>query len=140
METPQQAAANTQPSFSEQSFWDKLGQFATQAGKDLVEKVLTLYFAAQRPETPMWAKLVIFSALAYFILPADVVPDFIPFTGYADDLSTIASAMAAVAMAITPEVKNLAKQQVQQWFGEETVAPPADTPKASDSIRVISIE
>jgi len=125
--------------FSEQSFWQKLKDFATYAGREVVEKALTLFFAAQRDETPLWAKTVIYSALAYFILPTDVIPDFIPLSGYADDLGTLVLALGTVTTSITPEVEASAKQTVDSWFG---VQQPGErtTPRESDPIRVIEIE
>jgi uncharacterized membrane protein YkvA (DUF1232 family) len=103
----------------EQSFWDKLKKFAAQAGKEVVERALTLYYAAQRPETPLWAKAVIYSALAYFILPTDAIPDLAPIAGFTDDLGALTAALTAVALCITPEVKQEAKQKVQDWFGSD---------------------
>ncbi|NJO77955.1 MAG: DUF1232 domain-containing protein [Cyanobacteria bacterium RM1_2_2] len=125
--------------YSEQSFWDKLRKFAAQAGKQVVERALTLYYAAQRPETPAWAKMVIYSSLAYFVLPTDAVPDFTPFVGYSDDLTAILSALSAVAMSITPEVKASARQKAQEWFGEDA-DQPHDCPQAGDPIREIVID
>lgn len=104
--------------FSEAGFWSKLKDFAVYAGREVVEKALILFYAAQRPETPLWAKTIIYSALAYFILPADAVPDIIPIAGYADDLTSLIAALGAVAMCITPEVKQAARQKVQDWFGD----------------------
>ncbi len=136
------------PAYSEQSFWEKLKGAAVYAGREVIEKALTLYLTAQRPETPLWAKMVIYSALAYFVLPTDLIPDFVPLTGYADDLGTLATALGTVVMSITPEIKQAAKQQVNDWFGDPTAAGvglPArsvyrDVPQAGDSIRVISID
>lgn len=130
--------------YSEQGLWDKLRRVALQAGREVVEKVLMLYYAAQRPETPLWAKMVIYSSLAYFVLPADAIPDITPFVGYTDDLSALVSALAAVAMSITPEVKESARQKVQDWFGEDKGEPAnyaqAEHPQAGDSIREIAID
>ncbi|MDG2617292.1 DUF1232 domain-containing protein [Thermoleptolyngbya sichuanensis A183] len=125
--------------FSEQGFWQSLQRAAVYAGREVVEKALTLYFAAQRPETPVWAKTVIYSALAYFILPADAIPDFVLLTGYVDDLGTLAAALGAVAMAITPEVKAAAKQKVTDWFGDGTEVSSGSAPEG-DAIREIVIE
>lgn len=130
----------SQAAYSEQGFWEKLKQFAAQAGQSVVEKALTLYFAAQRPETPLWAKLVIYSSLAYFVLPTDAIPDFTPIVGYSDDLSTIVSALATVAMSITPEVKESARQKAQEWFGTPASDPQRDCPQSGDTIREIVIE
>lgn len=126
--------------YSEQSFWEKLKNVAVYAGRELIEKALTLYLTAQRPETPLWAKMVIYSALAYFVLPTDMIPDFVPLTGYADDLGTLATALGTVIMSVTPEIQQTAKERVNQWFGEPTVAADRNVPQADDPIRVISID
>lgn len=128
-----------QSDFSEQQFIEKLKRFAVQAGRQVVERALTLYYTAQRPETPLWAKTVIYSALVYWIVPTDAVPDLMPFVGYSDDLSTLLSAVAAVAMSITPEVKETARQQVDQWFGDST-NQAAEGPRPQDEIREIAID
>jgi len=127
--------------FSDKKFWNKLARFATQAGREVVEKALTLYFAAQRPETPLWARTVIYSALAYFILPTDAIPDMTPIVGFADDLGTLAAALATVAMAITPEVKKAAHQKVLDWFGEDLPEVETEPVAQGDNpVRVITIE
>ena len=124
----------------EQGFWQKLRGFAKIAGKEVIEKALILLYTAQRPETPLWAKTVIYSALAYFILPTDIVPDFVPVTGYADDLATLVTALGAVSMCITPDVKNMAKQKVNDWFGENDFQPNTSVSKEGESIREIPID
>ena len=104
--------------YSETGFWEKLKNYALAAGSELVEKALWLYYAAQRPETPAWAKTVIFGALAYFISPIDAIPDVIPVVGYADDLGAIAAAIGMVSLYITEEVKVQASQKMKDWFGK----------------------
>jgi hypothetical protein len=42
--------------YSEESFWDKLKGYAKSAGKEVVEKALLLFYAAQQEQTPKWAK------------------------------------------------------------------------------------
>ncbi|NJL21018.1 MAG: DUF1232 domain-containing protein [Leptolyngbyaceae cyanobacterium SM1_3_5] len=123
--------------YTDQNFWEKLRKFATQAGREVVEKALTLYYAAQRPETPLWAKTVIYSALAYFVLPTDAIPDLTPIAGYADDLGALAAAITTVAMCITPEVKRNAKQKLEDWFGKEGDREPT---KTAEPIGEIPIE
>lgn len=127
------------PTYSEDNFWEKLRKFATQAGRQVVERALILYYAAERPETPTWAKMVIYSSLAYFILPTDAVPDFAPIIGYSDDVATLLSALTAVAMSITPEVKESARQKTQEWFGDDA-EELSDCPQANDAIREIAID
>ena len=126
--------------YSDNNFWQKITAFAAQAGREVVEKALTLFYAAQRPETPLWAKTVIYSALAYFILPADAIPDFVPLAGYADDLGTLIAALGTVAMCITPEVQEAARQQVRVWFGDPDSSSEQSYPSAEHPIREIQID
>ena len=105
--------------YSQAGFWGKINNYAIKAGSGLVEKALRLYYAAQCPETPVWAKTVISSALAYFILPIDAIPDPIPFVGFVDDLGAIAAAIGIVSLYITEEVKEQARQKMKVWFSKE---------------------
>lgn len=102
--------------FSETSFWDKLTKYAKKAGLKVIEPSLKMYYAAQDPDTPVWAKSIIYGALGYFILPVDAIPDVAPVVGFSDDLATIAAALAAVATNIKDEHVEKAKQKMQEWF------------------------
>lgn len=102
--------------YTDSSFWEKIKNFAKQAGLEVIEKAFWLYFAAQRPETPAWAKTVIYSALAYFISPLDAVPDITPVIGYGDDLGILAGAIATVSFYITDEVKEETSKKLKTWF------------------------
>lgn len=104
--------------YSEDSFWQKLLNFARAAGREVVEQALSLYYTAQAPETPTWAKTVIYGALGYFIFPVDAIPDVTPAVGYGDDLGVLVAALATVAAHVTPEIKALAKEKAAEWFGE----------------------
>ena len=104
--------------YSDSSFWQKLQRFANVAGRVVVERALWLYYAAQRPDVPVWARTVIYTALAYFILPADAIPDFTPAAGYADDLGALLVALTTVAAYITPDIRQQAKDKLEEWFGE----------------------
>ena len=103
--------------FDDGSFWSKIKQFALKAGREVIEKALWLYYAAQQPNTPAWAKTVIYGALAYFVLPVDAVPDAIPVAGFTDDLGALAAALGTVSMYVTDQVKTMASEKMKEWFG-----------------------
>lgn len=105
--------------YSDETFWEKVARFAKRAGREVIEKALWLHFAAQDEKTPVWAKTTMYGALAYFIVPADMIPDIIPGAGFTDDLGALAAAVTTVAVYITPAVKAKATEQVNRWFGEE---------------------
>lgn len=109
---------NLSMTYSDELFWEKLSLFATKAGKEVVEKALTLYYAAEHPKTPTKHKLLIYGALAYLILPADAIPDILPAVGLGDDLSALVVAAGTIASNINEEVKETAKQRMKEWFGD----------------------
>ena len=103
--------------YSQTGFWNKLHNFARTAGREAVEHALSLYYAAQAPETPAWAKTIIYGVLGYFILPVDAIPDLIPVVGFSDDLAALVAALATVEIHVTPEIKERAKKKAAEWFG-----------------------
>lgn len=105
--------------YTEESFWTKVGAFARTAGIEVVEKALILFFCLQDRDTPATAKALIASALGYFIVPTDVIPDITPVAGFADDLGALAMALAAVVLHIKPEHRRQARERMKEWFGDD---------------------
>jgi len=118
-EKSQQPSTGFEQEYSEKNFWAKLKSYARKAGIDVVNPALQLYYASQSKDTPPWAKGVIYGALGYFISMIDAVPDITPIVGYTDDLGVMVAALAAIAVNITPEIKQQAKNKAQHWFGED---------------------
>jgi uncharacterized membrane protein YkvA (DUF1232 family) len=102
--------------YSEDGFWEKVGSAFMAAGQAFGEIVLKLYYAAQDPDTPMWAKSTIYTALGYFIFPVDAIPDITPMVGYLDDLGVLTIAVATVAAHIKDEHVAKAKETLKRWF------------------------
>lgn len=73
---------------------------------------VALYFCMIDPQTPLPAKATIAGALAYFLLPADAIPDVIAGLGFTDDASVIATTLVAVSTCITDKHK----QQASEFF------------------------
>ena len=116
--------------YDEESFWKKVRSFALQAGKELIEKALILYYCLQDGDTPAWAKTVIIGALGYFIWPLDAIPDFTPAVGYADDLGVIVAAIGTVMMHIKPGHRRKAKEKMKEWFGDDEKPDDSGDPTA----------
>lgn len=103
--------------YSDKSFWDKLQEYAKDAGEKVLSPALKMYYAATDADTPAWAKAVIFAALGYFISPIDAIPDITPIVGYADDLGVLTATLATVASYIKEEHTKKAKETLKKWFG-----------------------
>lgn len=82
----------------DRGLWDKLRRTAGQV--PFVEDVVAAYYCATDRATPLYVKAVLMGALAYFIIPTDVIPDFIVGFGYTDDASVLAAALAAVRSSL----------------------------------------
>jgi len=70
-----------QENFSDDGFWEKFVKYAKSAGEEVITKMLWLYYAAQHLATPARAKGITYSALGYFILPIDTIPNAMPRIG-----------------------------------------------------------
>lgn len=105
--------------FSESGFWSKAGTIFRKAGRAVIEPALILYYAARRPETPAWAKSVVYGALAYLVMPVDAIPDALPVIGFTDDLGVLVAAVGTIAAYINDDVKAAARAKLAAWFGAD---------------------
>jgi uncharacterized membrane protein YkvA (DUF1232 family) len=83
------------------SFWTKAKRVAAKL--PFAEDLLAAYYCAFDYATPLQVKAALLGALAYFVLPFDAIPDFLPFLGYADDAAVLLTALRLVAGHIRPE-------------------------------------
>lgn len=104
--------------YSEESLWEKIKKYSKAAGTKVVYAVLLLYYAMTDSKVSIKTKLFIAAALGYFILPTDAVLDLTPIIGYSDDLGVLLFALKQISTAITPEVKENARNKIGEWFSE----------------------
>ena len=57
------------------------------------------------PRTPIGLKAILAAALAYVVLPVDLVPDVIPILGQADDLTVLLLVLDLFVQNAPPEVR-----------------------------------
>ena len=68
--------------------------------------------------TSVKSRLLIAASLGYFILPTDAIFDLTPIIGYSDDLGVLLFALTQIASSITPEIKEKARNKINEWFVE----------------------
>lgn len=117
METPDNLQ-KYEKHYNEDNFWNKIVKVAKRAGEKLVYAALLLYYVMREPGTTQPDKLKIIGALGYFILPLDLIPDWIPVVGFTDDLAALTWVLFTIAKNVTPQVKENAKAKLGEWFGD----------------------
>ncbi|GGH88687.1 uncharacterized membrane protein YkvA (DUF1232 family) [Pullulanibacillus pueri] len=106
--------------YIKEGFWKKIKRYASRV--PFVNEAVALYYCALDSKTPVWAKGVAVGALAYFIMPTDALPDFLPLLGYTDDASVVAAALASLGKYVKEEHKAKAYQALtgkKEIKGEE---------------------
>lgn len=81
-------------------FWDKLLAMAGRV--PFAEELAAAFYCVSDPATPPKVKGVLLAALAYFVLPFDAIPDFLPVFGFTDDAAVLALAIRLVSKNIQP--------------------------------------
>ena len=79
----------------------------------LRRQVLTLWFCARHPRTPLAAKLLAALVAAYALSPIDLIPDFIPVLGYLDDLILVPAGVYLTLRLIPEDVVAEARAQAE---------------------------
>ena len=100
----------------ERGFWDKMRKYIRRV--PFVEDAVAGYYCAVDPATPLQVKAVLFGALAYFVLPIDIVPDFIAWLGFTDDAAVLYAALRTVAPHIKSTHRAQAKTAIDRIAGE----------------------
>jgi uncharacterized membrane protein YkvA (DUF1232 family) len=93
-------------------FWVKLRRVG--AGLPFAEDLLAAYYCAFDRDTPLQVKAALLGALAYFVLPFDVIPDVLPVIGFTDDAAVLATAIRLVAGSITPAHRAAARAALER--------------------------
>ena len=79
-------------------FWVKLRR--AMGSIDFAREAVAAWYCATDPTTPVRVKAILIGALAYFILPVDVIPDVIVGLGFTDDAAVFWAAWKAVSSHI----------------------------------------
>lgn len=105
--------------FSDGKFWDKIKEVAKKIGLKTTSYALILYYVLQKKEVPFKDKMLITGCLGYFILPIDLIPDFIPIAGYTDDVAGMIFAIRKCMDYVDDEIKQNVSNKLVSWFDVE---------------------
>jgi uncharacterized membrane protein YkvA (DUF1232 family) len=96
----------------ERRFWRKVRRVLVRV--PFAEDLLAAYFCAVDRHTPTYVRAVLLGAVAYFVLPSDMIPDLLAPLGFSDDASVIAAAITAVGSHLQPRHRDQARDRLQQ--------------------------
>jgi len=99
------------------NFWSKARRVLGRV--PFLEDAVAAYYCARDPGTPTQVKAVLFGALAYFILPTDLVPDILTAFGFVDDAAIITYAYRKVADYVTDAHRRKARTALDELRAED---------------------
>ncbi len=67
-----------------------------------VRHAVAMWHAMKDEATPMAAKAMIAGALLYFVMPVDLVPDFLVGMGFTDDAAVMIATLRAMSAHLKP--------------------------------------
>jgi uncharacterized membrane protein YkvA (DUF1232 family) len=86
------------------------------------EDLLAAYYCAFDRATPSRAKGILIGALAYFVLPVDLVPDLVLGLGFTDDLAVLLAAFNVVRTHVTEAHRQRARETLARLMAGERVS------------------
>lgn len=109
----------------EASFWDKLRRHLGRV--PFLDEALAAYYCARDRETPTRVKAVLMGALAYFVVPSDMIPDILAWAGFTDDAAVLAIAIQTVAPHIRPRHREQARRVLGQEQSDAAASEPGNS-------------
>lgn len=99
---------------------DKLRPWALKAGRIATRPLLQFYYVMVDEKTSTLDRVLIYAAIAYTIIPMDLVPRTIyKYLGVLDDGIAMLYVYKKIKNKITPEINIKVEDTLNEWFGVE---------------------
>ncbi len=109
---PKDAKDQTMQAPDEKTFWRKMKGSVKKAGEEIAVMGIKSWLAMADSNTSVRHKAILGGALAYFVLPTDMVPDVLAGVGFTDDMAALTLAANSVGNAITKEHEAQAREKL----------------------------
>ncbi|NVO16848.1 MAG: DUF1232 domain-containing protein [Rhodoplanes sp.] len=93
-------------------FWPKIRRVVAKV--PFAEDLLAAYYCAFDRATPHHVRVALFGALAYFVLPTDLVPDVVPALGFTDDAVVLATVVRLFFTHLSPDHRAAARHALDE--------------------------
>ena len=106
------ASDQTMQAPDEKTFWRKMKNSIKKAGEEIAVMGIKSWLAMADSNTSVRHKAILGGALAYFVLPTDMVPDVLAGVGFTDDMAALTLAANSVGNAITDSHEAQAREKL----------------------------
>jgi uncharacterized membrane protein YkvA (DUF1232 family) len=103
-----------------QGFFPKLVRVL--ASVPFAEDAVAAYYCAFDRTTPLKARGILLAALAYFVMPFDVIPDFILGLGFTDDMAVLFAALNVIRTHMQAHHRERARETLERIRRGEEVS------------------
>ncbi len=83
--------------------------------KILRDNAVILYYAWRHPLTPQYVKGLLTMLVIYMLSPIDILPDYLPLLGIADDATLVTAAALYLTRLLPGPVLAESKRQSEKW-------------------------
>lgn len=99
---------------------DKLRPWALRVGRVAARPILQFYYVMTDDKTSTLDRVLIYAAIAYTILPMDLVPRAVyKFLGVLDDGVAVMYVYRKIKGMITPKINAKVEDRLNEWLGVE---------------------
>ena len=99
---------------------DKLRPWALKVGRIATRPLLQFYYVMVDEKTSTLDRVLIYAAIAYTIIPMDLVPRTVyKYLGVLDDGIAMLYVYKKIKNRITPEINSKVEDTLNEWFGIE---------------------
>lgn len=92
-------------------FWPTLRRAARHV--PFAEELVAAYYCALDRRTPFRVRAMLLGALAYFVLPTDMVPDLLLGIGFTDDVTVLLGVLGVVRAHINEDHRTAAREALE---------------------------
>lgn len=99
-----------------------ISTYAKKAGRAATRPLLQWWFVMQDDNTTTLEKAMIYGAIAYIIVPNDLIPRRVfRFFGVLDDVAVAAWLYNKIESKLTQDMKDAVEDILDDWFGSDAV-------------------
>lgn len=99
----------------------RIGEYAKKVGRAAARPVILTYYVMMEEQTPTSDKLALGTAIAYVVLPIDLLSaKRLPIIGWLDEVMSLSVAYQKIQSNVTKEMEHKADDLLDKWLPEYT--------------------